>query len=377
MPLSRRSIILGAGGGIGLALVGAGAAWRVMRTPTTAIAPWRIDPRPGADPRLAALRYAILAPNPHNRQPWLIHLIDSDRVALTCDLAKRLPETDPFDRQVTIGFGTFMELARIAAAERGYALDVTPFPEGDPQPRLDARPIALLRFHRDASVRRDPLFAAIVRRHTNRNIYDPTPPTARQLALVGQDEAKTSADPDFLAGLRRLTVGAMTTETLNHRVFMESVDVMRIGAAEMDATPDGLPVGGPLIEAMHAIGLLDQASLADPSSMGFKAGLKMVQDQCGSVPAIVWIATPGNSRAEQLEVGRRYVRATLRAAALGLEICPMSQALQEYPEMADDFARIHALFGLSGAQRLQMLARIGTAAPVLPAPRWPLDHHLV
>lgn len=376
MRVSRRSMILGAGAA-SVALVGGGAVWRVMRQPTTALAPWAIDPQRPADIRLDVLRYAILAPNPHNRQPWLIRFVGADQVELTCDLAKRLPETDPFDRQIIMGFGTFIELARIAAAERGYAVDVLPFPDGAPQPRLDARPVARLVFRKGASVARDPLFAAITRRHTNRNLYGATPPSAKQLALVGAQDAMASADPKLIAQVRPLAVRAMTTETLTHRTFMESVNVMRIGSAEMDATPDGLPIGGPLVEGLHALGMLDQAQLADPSTSSFKMGLKQVQESCGSVPAVVWIATPGNSRAEQLDAGRRYVRAQLRATALGLWMHPLSQALQEYPEMRADYAHVHAMFGLTGSQRLQMLARIGMAAAVGPAPRWPLAKHLI
>lgn len=375
MAISRRSIILGAGGG--LALMGMGAVWRVMRQPTAAIAPWTIDPQPPADVRLDALRHAILAPNPHNRQPWLIRLIGEDQVELTCDPARRLPETDPFDRQITIGFGTFIELARIAAAERGWVVDTVPFPRGEPVPRLDARPIARLAFRRDATVARDPLFAAITRRHTNRNVYGADAPMPRQLMQVGQRDAMASADPKLIAQVRALAVRAITIEILTHRTFMESVDVMRVGAEAIDATPDGLAIGGPLVEALHAVGMIDRTQLADPSSSAFKIGLKQARDSCGSVPAVVWIATDGNSRAAQLDAGRRYVRAQLRATMLGLSMHPLSQALQEYPEMAADYARVHAIFGLGGGQRLQMLARIGAAQPVGPAPRWPLATHLL
>lgn len=83
------------------------------------VAPWRgatatTDP----DPRVRALAWAVLAPNPHNRQPWLVKLPDSrpDEVWLHCDLDRRLPVTDPLDRQILIGFGCFAELFRLAAA---------------------------------------------------------------------------------------------------------------------------------------------------------------------------------------------------------------------------------------------------------------------
>lgn len=375
MPLSRRTLIAGAGTAT-IALVGGGTAWRVMRQPTRAIAPWQLDPTPPADVRLDAFRHAILAPNPHNRQPWLIELVGQDRALLRCDLDKRLPETDPFDRQITIGFGTFIEAARIAASARGYAIDVTPFPAGEAQPRLNENPVAQLAF-RKADIARDPLYSAIPHRHTNRAPFEPTPPTPAQLEAVARENVVASADPKLLAQMRPLAVRAMTIETVTRRTFMESVDLMRIGVDEMNADPDGLPIGGPAVEALHSLGMLDRKLIADPTTDAFKMGLKKVQDSCGSIPALLWIITPGNSRAEQLDAGRRYVRAQLRATTLGLAMHPLSQALQEYPEMAADYALVHRLLGASGAERVQMLARIGTAPPALPAPRWPLQKHLV
>ncbi len=196
MDIGRRGFTLGAG--CAVALVGAGVAWKVTRMPQTGIAPWTLDPTPPADVRLDAFRHAILAPNPHNRQPWLIELIGTNSAILRCDAAKRLPETDPFDRQITIGFGTFCELARIAAAERGVRIDIVSFPEGEPQPRLDARPVARLEFVADPSVTRDPLFRAIVERRTNRSIYA-APPSPAQLAALMQADIDLTTDPALLA----------------------------------------------------------------------------------------------------------------------------------------------------------------------------------
>jgi hypothetical protein len=60
--------------------------------------PWELNSNAPADIRLDAFRHAILAPNPHNRQPWLINFEGNDAATISCDLAKRLPDTDPFDR---------------------------------------------------------------------------------------------------------------------------------------------------------------------------------------------------------------------------------------------------------------------------------------
>jgi hypothetical protein len=61
------------------------------------------------DIRLIVLSYAILAPNPHNNQPWIIDLKDSHNFDLYVDPERLLPETDPPYRQIHIGQGTFLE----------------------------------------------------------------------------------------------------------------------------------------------------------------------------------------------------------------------------------------------------------------------------
>ncbi len=370
--VGRRQVVIGLGGVLAL---GAASTWRVTRMPETAREPWIALQKPEPDVRLDAFRHAILAPNPHNRQPWLIKLEGADSALLSCDLAKRLPETDPFDRQISIGFGTFIELARIAASHRGVRLEVEPFPDGEPQPRLDGRPVARVRFVADAAVTPDPLRAAIALRRTNRQVYSAAP-SAAHLAQLGKDGVEASGDPALLAAARAITIAAITREMNTHRTHMESVNLMRIGSHEVDAKPDGLALIGPLIEATGLLGLTTRETLADPASTSFRLGLEDLQRTYGSVPALAWITTAGNTRADQLAAGQTYARLTLRATMLGLALHPVSQSLQEYPEMAGSFSAIHKLLGASGSQRVQMMARVGKAPPVAPAARYPLEVHL-
>lgn len=370
--VGRRQVLMGLGG----ALVAGAAAgtWRVTRLPETAQAPWLSLDQPVADARLDAFRHAILAPNPHNRQPWLIRLEGDDAAVLSCDLGKRLPQTDPFDRQITIGFGTFIELAAIAASKRGFRVDVEPFPAGEPQPQLDNRPLARLRFVADPALRPDPLAPAIAQRRTNRLTYRALP--GGLLEQIGGEGMQASANPALLEQVRVLTVAAITREMETKDAFMESVRLMRIGHNEVDATPDGLALTGPMIESTALLGLTTRETLADPTSTSFRLGLEDLQKVYGSVPAIVWLVTPDNSRAAQLRAGRSYARTCLRAAVLGAAMHPMSQALQEYPEMADLFTKARELLGAKGSQCVQMLARVGMADPVIPSARYPLEAHL-
>ena len=373
--VSRR-VVLGAGLG-GLALIGAGGVWRVTRMPQTAYAPWDVDEAPLEDIRLDAFRHAILAPNPHNRQPWLIRLIGEDEAEISCDLARRLPATDPFDRQITIGFGTFLEVARIAASERGYAMETEIFPDGEAQPRLDDSPVARVKFGKIEGAERDHLFSAIIQRRSNREVYDISRKVRGiQLETITVDGGNFTADPTFVAQLRTEILAAIDIEMTTRAPHMESVDLMRIGHQEVDANPDGISLSGPMIEAGVVAGQIDREQLADTGSRAFSIGLEQLRETYGSVPSLIWFTTPGNSRSDQIEAGRQYVRANLQATILGMAMHPMSQSLQEYEEVAGPYRAVHRLLGATGEERVQMLARVGYGPTIGPSPRWPLDTHL-
>jgi hypothetical protein len=374
VTISRRKMIASAAASA-FVLTGGAGAWRVTRRPTTALMPWTLNPEPPTDVRLDAFRHAILAPNPHNRQPWLIRLEGDNDATISCDLTRLLPETDPFNRQIMIGFGAFLELARIAAAQRGTRMEMAAFPEGEPEPRVDARPIAHLRFVPEPAILRDPLFGGIPKRRTNRLIYDPARAVSDQVARHIA-EGPYLVEASEIEAIRAVTVAAMTTEQTTARTFQESIQLMRIGANEVDAKPDGLTLIGPKMEALKLLGILDKSALADQSTTAFKTGLDMQAKICGSIPALMWIITPRNSRLDQLEAGRRYVRANLRATISGIAMHPLSQSLQEYAEMERGFSQIHRLLGAKSGERVQMLARMGYALPVEPSPRWPLETHL-
>ncbi len=67
--------------------------------------------------------------------------------------------------------------------------------------------------------------------------------------------------------------------------------------------------------------------MADPESSEFEIGLDMFRP----IMAYVWISTQGNTRVDQLQAGRSWVRLNIKGAQLGIGVHPISQALQEYP----------------------------------------------
>jgi hypothetical protein len=165
-------------------------------------------------------------------------------------------------------------------------------------------------------------------------------------------------------------------EATTPRTWRESVDLMRIGRSEIEASPDGIALGGAALEALALAGQISRKSLADPTSRAFRSGVDRYRAMLEQTPSYLWITTPGNSRSDQIAGGRAYVRANLAAAASGLGMHPVSQALQEFPEMATELDAIHARLGIKAPQRVQMLARVGHAAAVDASARWPLEAKL-
>lgn len=341
---------------------------------------WR-DPGAGeTDPRRFALAHAILAPNPHNTQPWQVELRGEDEMVLYCDLDRRLPFTDPLDRQITIGCGAFLELYRIAAAQRGLSSEILPFPEGEPTPRLDRRPLAHVRW---GTVRSppydDPMFAQITARRTNRNVYDVTrPPNADDVDALDSAITNTgeeypgavywTAEPAQTAALRDLTWRAFEREMQTRGALEETFQWLRFGREAIAEHRDGLGMTGAMMPLFKALGLLSHEAMTDPNSTSNKSALADWKTKADSSPSFMWLTTSDDTPGSRLQAGRAYARLTLTAQSLGLAVHPWSQALQEYEEMADLYAEAKQLL-MAADQTVQMLVRIGYADPVGPAAR--------
>ena len=378
--MNRRNFLRLAGStGVIVAATGIGiGAFVTTRTPTSALLPWKNAGSQYPDPMRRALSYAILAPNPHNRQPWVVDLQSSTEAVLTCDLQRLLPDTDPFSRQIIIGLGCFLESFTQAASHNGFRAQITLFPQGEPGEQLNEKPIARLRLIADSQLTPDPLFAYALERRTNRNPYDTAQSiTQDKLANITSVTDSSVITEGVVQGkqlldLRDLTRAALRDEILDPRAYQESVDLMRIGRAEIEARPDGISLGGAFLETLSLVGVLNRKELADPKSSAFRVGLDMVDDQALTSMGFVWINTLGNGRREQIAAGRSYLRVALRATSLGLSMQPMSQALQEYPAMQAHYQKVHLMLTDNPGERIQMLARLGYSEIIAPSPRWPL-----
>lgn len=388
--MDRRTFIRLAGGGIAIGATSALGACSDAYPPE-AVAAWQGPSPDGRDPRRWALGYAILAPNSHNRQPWIADLREPDAITLRVDRERLLPMTDPQYRQIVVSQGTFIEALVIALRERGVEPVVTLFPEGEfAADRIDDRPVARVSWRTSAApAAKDPLFAQLLRRHTAKVDYDTSRPVepavvdGLRAALVQPGVSfGATVDAARLPELRTLCWESAQVELTTPRTVMESVRLTRIGPDEIARHRDGISINGLLPRIAAAFGAVDRDHPPAEGSAAYRQMMGRFEGHSRTAMGFVWLSTAtaghlraGTRRSAEVDAGRAYMRLQLKATELGLQMHPMSQALQEFAEMQTHYDRLHGLLVGRPAREetVQMFCRIGYCAEQPHSPRRGVD----
>lgn len=392
--MSRRQFIRLLGGGTVVAATLNLSGCISSDMPAQAVEAWNGPQANETEPRRRALAYAITAPNPHNLQPWLVDLREANVITLRTDPERVLPETDPFGRQIMVGHGTFLELLVIALAEQGLRADVQLWPQGEMPAELKdwraAMKLPVARITVSAGAQKDALFAQILNRHTVKVNFDTTR-SVTEANLQNILKANTAfrmqsggtVQEQRLVALRKLCVDSAFVELRTPRTNLESIKLARVGPEEILQNRDGISINSPMVRALTALGQFDRSIPTPPGSTAEKKFIERFDGTSKTAMGFIWI-TGKNTRADQVEAGRAYVRLQLQATALGIGMHPLSQALQEFPEMKANYEQAHQLVLGQSAPRspqdatVQMLCRIGyTPAPAPATPRRALDKFIV
>jgi nitroreductase len=379
--MNRRNFLKTIGGsGIVLAASAAGLT-QCDQMPDEVLAAWK-NPASDLEMREWVLSYALLAPNPHNMQAWIADLRQADRITLYADKDRLLPHTDPFSRQVMIGQGTFMELLVIAATQKGYTADISLFPKGAPDPSqldISAVPIAHIDFSKHPVSTPDPLFAEVLNRHSNKQGYtEKRLSTAHMQTLTDSALMKAQSVQLFnnevdVTPLRDFARDAMMIEIETPRTLRESVVRTRIGADEIRKHRDGIDLHGPLFWWLDAFGAMSDEKAMTPGTMAHQGGIDYALGWANATYSMGVLISPDNTRQDQIAAGRNYVRLNLLATRLGVSMHPVSQVLQEYPEMLALQQKFNTHLSITGTERVQMFFRIGYQTSPSPSPRRPLS----
>ena len=192
--MQRRSFLKGTG--IVTILVAGGAVWRAEDQGVFSVGqgpayePWKDWQKDASAGLLALVRSAILAASPHNTQPWLFRVSNSN-IELYADTTRNTGALDPYRREQHIALGCALENLILAADANGYIaspalLSGTLDGSSGDKVQLVAR-VELAPGMRQ----NNELYNAIPNRHTNRNPYDPkrlVPPEFMELLSQLSDE---------------------------------------------------------------------------------------------------------------------------------------------------------------------------------------------
>jgi hypothetical protein len=370
--MERRNFIRLVGGGTVLAATATLGGCASSAFPAQAVEAWKGPAASERDPRRWALAHAITAPNPHNLQPWLVDLRERDVITVYTDPQRVLSETDPFGRQILIGHGAFLELLVMALAQRSLQAEVSLWPQGEMPASLkawDKRPIARLTLKAGATP--DPLYTQIFKRHTTKVPFDvqravPSEAlNALQTAVAGRSpRLQLTNATERVTSLRELCLKAAEAEFGTARTVSETKRLLRIGPDEILANRDGVSVNTPMLRLIESVGLFDRSAAPQAGDTMYKETMKRYADYTNTAMGFIWLSAP-NTRHGQVDAGRAYIRLQLKATELGIGMHPLSQSLQEFPEMRVHYERVHQMLlgkaapSVATDEAIQMLCRIG------------------
>jgi len=357
-------------------------------TKLTALEDWQPENKTHSDIRLRILSYAILAPNAHNKQPWLVKLKNPMEFELYIDQMRLLPETDPPARQIHISHGTFIELLELAAKNNGYLVDIHYFPKGmSNNTTLNDKPIAAFKLIKSKAAKPDILFDSILQRVSNKREYDEqavTSDTLTQLSLALHEDVSLFSftnDPRLLKTIGSITTRAMEIETQNPARDDETLKMFRFNDEEINYYRDGLSMDQSGMSGMMKViaetFFVTREKVMNDKQAFAKEAMKLTKKQADSAAVWAWLTTENNTRKDQVLIGRTFSRIQLKATQLGLALQPMSQALQEYADMSDLQKELIELLKVPQGHTVQMLFRLGYAPTVRHTARRKLKHIVI
>ncbi len=359
--VTRRDLLLGAGAA---AVAGGGGIWAhrsgmgSMEAYNAAVAAMRHRPTTAPGTR-DLIRYATLAANGHNTQPWLFRP-DDDGITILPDLQRRTPVVDPDDHHLYVSLGCAAENLALAAgaAGRDGAMEFDPAGDGG------------VRFHYGTGKGGDQaLFEAIPRRQSTRADYDGSSVDAgdlRQLraaAAVPGVALVLLSEPPPMARLRDLVLAANAAQMGDPAFVAELKRWLRFSPNAALRTGDGLfsAAGGqPPLPEWLGPWLFERVFTV-------KAETARYARQIASSAGIAVFAGAEADPAHWVQVGRACQRFALQATALGLTCAFLNQPV-EVPEFRADLA---ALVGLPG-RRPDLILRFGRCAALPFSARRPL-----
>ncbi|GBG39182.1 putative NAD(P)H nitroreductase [Mycobacterium montefiorense] len=288
------------------------------------------------------LSLASRAPSVHNTQPWRWR-VEEQSLHLYSDASRRLPNTDPDGRDLTLSCGAALNHCVIALAAIGWRAKVARLP--DPADPSYLAAITLLPC--SADFLDIALAASIPRRRTDRRHYSSWSVPVSDIALMAARAARIGVTLCQVEDIDRLhkIVSQSISDHLNHDYLAELTEWSGRYASVAGVPARNVPVPDPRAKIPGRL-------FAGPA-LAMSPGTSAAEDNA----VVLALGTRTDDRLAQLRAGEATSVVLLTATSMGLACCPVTEPL----EVAETREAVHAdIFGSSHFP--QMLLRVGWAA---------------
>ncbi len=332
------------------------------------------------DPRTQIIAHGILAANGHNMQNWKFkYAPDNDKnFDVYLETNRLATEVDPYYTQATISQGTMFEYMALAGNKLGYDLKITLFPDGEysrdaSKEELKQKRVAHIELEKTEK-QQSPLYIEMFKPDTYRVAYKKSRLSPGDMEILqSQNNFKNIRVVYIGKGekydkIKNYVIKSAEIESGIERIMRESIKLFRKNEREKNRYRYGFSFEGSAITGfkMHLMqalltvfpGMSNLAAARD----AFMTQTKMAAENNAGFFLII---SKGNSRHQQFNAGRLYSRIQLTAHTLGLAIQPLSQAIEEYPEMKNIYDNIHKDMTEEG-ETILMLFRIGEPVSEVP-----------
>ncbi len=298
------------------------------------------------------IRYATLAPNGHNTQPWRFD-IAPHRITIRPDFSRRTPVVDPDDHHVFVSLGCAAETLALAATARGHAGNLRFDNSGDGRIAFD---------YRDSAPAPSALFDAIPKRQSTRGDYDGRAISPSELktlaaaAAIPRVDLILMTDPPRMNQLRDLVVSGNNAQMSDPTFIRELKSWIRFNPRDALMSGDGLysaASGSPTLPGWLGQRAFNLLVTAKSESDNYARQLR-------SSSGIAVFAGARADHEHWVAVGRACQRFALQATALGLKCAFVNQPV----EVAALRPALAALVGMPG-RRPDIVMRFGRG-PSLP-----------
>jgi hypothetical protein len=352
--MNRRRVLIGGGA---LALSGAGGTYfglrgmGSMKEYNTSVAATRAALSQAPEMQ-DFIRYATLAANAHNTQPWRFR-IGEGHIEILPDFSRRTPVVDPDDHHVFASLGCAAENLALAAGARGRPgeLRFNPANDGSVAFEFGGGPAT-------GSV----LFDAIPRRQSTRAEYDGRPVGAADLQKLSSAASVPGVDLVLITDrmqmerVRDLVVAGNSAQMADAAFVRELKTWMRFSPRQAIETGDGLfsaATGNATVPGWLGPSMFDLFVRAKSENDKYARHLR-------SSAGIAVFVSQREDRDHWVRAGRACQRFALQSTALGLKHAFVNQPV----EVASLRPELATLVGMPG-RRPDIVMRFGYG-PTLP-----------